>query len=114
DHLGHPDPSEGIDGAEFRRLLELNRYDNVFLKASGFHHFSRCGFPFDDCHALLRAAYDAFGPKRILWGSDYPHVLVSGGYAHSLAVLRAALPQVGEGERELILRENATALYWPR
>jgi predicted TIM-barrel fold metal-dependent hydrolase len=114
DHLGHPDVAAGVGAPGFQSLLALARRPNVWIKLSGFYHFSREAFPYRDCWPFIRAVYDAFGPGRLLWGSDYPHVTVRGGYRAAIDVLDEALSAWAETERRQVLGENALGLYWPR
>jgi predicted TIM-barrel fold metal-dependent hydrolase len=111
DHLGHPRPEDGVNGADSRALLRLARHPRVFVKASGFYHFSREHFPYSDCHDLVRSVFDCFGPERILWGSDFPHVVPSCGYANSLLMPETALKWTAS-ERESVMGNNALRLYW--
>jgi predicted TIM-barrel fold metal-dependent hydrolase len=112
DHLGHPDPREGAAGKGFRALLSLARHTNVHVKLSGFYHFSRERFPFADCAELVRAAYEHFGGQRLLWGSDFPHVLLACGYARSRRVVEEALERVSVADRQRVMGGNAERLYW--
>ncbi len=111
DHLGHPRPSSAA--ADLRPLLDLARHSQIYVKLSGFHHFSRERFPYSDCWPLVRAAYEHFGPERLIWGSDFPHVLLAGGYARSLLVLDQALAEWNARERQAVMGFNALRLYWP-
>jgi L-fuconolactonase len=113
DHLGHPDPTAGIDAPAFRELLALARQMSVFIKLSGVYHFARQPYPFDNCRPLVRAVYEHFGPWRLLWGSDYPHVTVACGYANSLSLVEEMLGDCPAAERQWIMGGNALALYWP-
>ncbi len=113
DHMGHPDVTAGTRGEGFCRLLELAERANVFIKLSGFYHFSRDPFPFADCHALVRAAYERFGPRRLMWGSDFPHVVATIGYERALALPEAALDSWPADERRMVMGDNALKLYWP-
>ncbi|MGD9723949.1 MAG: amidohydrolase [Pirellulales bacterium] len=113
DHLGHPDPAAGATSAPFRQLLNLASHPRVFVKLSGFYHFSRKAFPFPDCWDLIRAVYEHFGPRRLLWGSDYPHVTLNCGYARSQEVLDLALADWSAGDRAAVLGGTALELYWP-
>lgn len=112
DHMGHPRVENGTRDADFQMLLQLARHPRVVVKASGFHHFSRERYPYADCWDLVRAVCDHFGPQRIVWGSDFPHVLLTSGYARSLLMPQQALKWT-EAERELVMRSNALKLYWP-
>jgi predicted TIM-barrel fold metal-dependent hydrolase len=113
DHMGHPSVTEGASGHGFQELLRLAKYPSVRLKVSGFHHFSRERFPYHDCWNLIRAVYDHFGPVRLIWGSDFPHVLLASGYRRSLALPERALGAWSEADCDLIMGLNASKLYWP-
>ena len=112
DHLAYPDPAAGPKSADFRRLLELASHANVFVKVSGYHHFSQEPFPFHDCWELFRSVYDHFGANRLLWGSDFPHVLRTTDYASCISMLTDALPRLTTAEREHVMgfKYSATLL----
>lgn len=112
DHLAHPTVSEGVAGAGFQSLLELERYANVFIKVSGYYHFSDQPDPYSGCWELLRAIHDRYGPERLIWGSDFPHVERTTGYGRSLDLIRHDLPFLSDADKVLILGGNASRLYW--
>jgi L-fuconolactonase len=113
DHLGHPRVAAGIRDADFQRLLALARHPRVFVKMSGFYHFSEQQFPFADCWDSIRAVYDHFGPQRLLWGSDFPHVLQTCGYANAMRLPEQALESWSSEEQRQVMGTNALELYWP-
>ena len=113
DHLAHPDPTEGAAGVGFRRLLALAAHPRVFVKLSGFHHFSREPFPFAECWPLVQAVYEHFGPGRLIWGSDFPHVARGGGYGENLRLVEKAIAHWPAAAREAAMGSNAARLYWP-
>jgi predicted TIM-barrel fold metal-dependent hydrolase len=113
DHMGHPDPAAGARDPAFAELLALARYPRVYIKTSGFYHFSREAYPFADCWELVRAVYEHFGPQRLLWGSDFPHVTKTCGYERSLRSPEDAIGNWSAAEREQVMGGNARALYWP-
>jgi predicted TIM-barrel fold metal-dependent hydrolase len=113
DHLGHPDVEAGLHEVGFQNLLALGKLENVFVKLSGFYHFSCEPFPYRDCWKLADAVYDAFGPMRLMWGSDFPHVTVACGYGRSLDVLEEIFGPCPEADSQSILGRNALQLYWP-
>jgi L-fuconolactonase len=112
--VGHPDPALGPHDPAFRRLLELANHPRVFVKISGCHHFSRVAFPFDDCGPLIAAVYDVFGPARLVWGSDFPHVEAACGYGPGVQLPARALPRWTDADREQVMGGNALRLYWPQ
>lgn len=111
DHLAHPARPDNLAGIE--PLLLLARFPRISIKLSGFYYFSQAHYPYADCGDLVRAVYDCFGPTRLLWGSDFPHVLLKARYGGALALIDRLGPWLSTEERQLILGQNAAALYWP-
>jgi L-fuconolactonase len=112
DHLGHPDPAGGTGSPAFQALVALADCPNVCVKVSGQSYYSRQPYPYDDCRDLVRSLYDRFGPERLLWGSDFPHVLLKCGYGRALRLPERAYAFLTPADRALLLGENARRLYW--
>ena len=53
------------------KLLALARHPNVAVKATALPCFTNDQYPFRRLHPYIRRVYDAFGPKRMFWGTDY-------------------------------------------
>ena len=76
--------------ADYKKALALSRYPNTYIKVGGLGEIStrppvlKPGFRFDDTPPLVEMAYDAFGPRRMMWGSDYPPVSGREGYRNAL------------------------------
>jgi predicted TIM-barrel fold metal-dependent hydrolase len=51
-------------------LLALAKHPNVAVKATGGPGEATDGYPFRSLHDRYRRIFDAFGPKRMFWGSD--------------------------------------------
>ena len=63
----------GQDAEAFIRvdeLLALAKLPNVAVKATGAQHYSTQGYPFRNIQDGLHRIFDAFGPKRMFWGTD--------------------------------------------
>ena len=111
DHFAHPLVAGGA--ASLQPLLALARFPRVFVKVSGYCHFSNAPWPYEECGALNRAVYDHFGLGRLIWGSDFPHSLLKCGYAGTLKVLDRSWDWLTPDERARMLGGTATGLYWP-
>jgi predicted TIM-barrel fold metal-dependent hydrolase len=76
DHMGRVPTAKGLEQEPFRRLLELARRDNCWVKICGAERISSAGPPFTDAvpfaQALMKVA-----PDRVLWGTDWPHPNIS-------------------------------------
>ncbi len=71
DHMAIPRGTK--DDASFEHideLLTLARRPNIAIKATGLPSYTTEGYPFRPVHEPLRRVYDAFGPKRVFWGTD--------------------------------------------
>lgn len=112
DHLAHPDAAAGAAAPAFGQLLDLARFPNVHVKLSGYYYFSALDYPHPDCDLLVKAVTEHFGARRILWGSDFPHVLLKSGYAGALAFSARTMPYLTEPDRARFLGGNAARLYW--
>lgn len=112
DHMAHPEPSEDPESRLFTALLDLAKYPRVFVKISGQPYYSRSPYPYDDCVELVKRVYDRFGPRRMIWGSDFPHVLLQSGYRRARLWIERACPFLSAADRQLIMGDNASQLYW--
>ena len=65
--------------------------------------------------ADLRRAVDhiraCFGPRRLLWGSDWPVVNLAGGYAKWLAAAQSLLADLSPIEAGGVFGGNAVRIY---
>ncbi len=72
DHLGVgpfsklPEAFEHLDA-----LLCLARHPNVAVKATAVPSMAYDCYPFPSTHPYLRRIFDAFGPHRMFWGTDF-------------------------------------------
>jgi predicted TIM-barrel fold metal-dependent hydrolase len=112
DHMALPAASDGVNALAFRELLALARHPRVFIKVSGYYYFSAEDYPYRDCWDLFRALYDAFGAARLVWGSDFPHVLLRTGYRRMLLLQERAYDFLTREELDRVMGGNAAALYW--
>jgi L-fuconolactonase len=83
-HLGLPEPvqrgdalSEADAHERMSHVLKLAKHPGVHVKLSGFYAVALPAHehPHEASHPLVRVLFDAFGDKRLLWGSDFPPVL---------------------------------------
>ncbi len=97
---------------ELNKLLALAKYPRVFVKLSHLWSLSKQDYPYRDTHDQVHRLYDAFGPRRLMWGTDWPEVERYCGYAKALALYRDELKFFNDDDRKWIL--GATALrLWP-
>jgi predicted TIM-barrel fold metal-dependent hydrolase len=73
DHFGRPDPSLGIDDPGFRYILSVAGTRRVWVKLSGAYRLGADGRGDEVARKAVPLLRAAFGPERLLWGSDWPH-----------------------------------------
>jgi len=72
DHVGRPDPAEGVGAPGFRELLRWGSSGRAVVKLSGCVKVSREPYPNADLLPFLGALVAEFGPEHCVWGSDWP------------------------------------------
>jgi predicted TIM-barrel fold metal-dependent hydrolase len=97
---------------ELKKLLALARYPRVVVKLSHLWSLSKQAYPYRDTHDQVKRLYDAFGPQRLMWGTDWPAVEDYCGYAKALALYRDEISFFNDDDRKWILGETALKL-WP-
>lgn len=96
-----------------RWLTALAKYPRVHVKASAFRNFGDKQAPYEDLIPLIRMVLDAFGPDRVMWGTDCPYQLNDGNnYADSINLIRNGIEGLSDTERRLILRDTAVRVFF--
>jgi predicted TIM-barrel fold metal-dependent hydrolase len=95
---------------ELKKLLSLARFERVFVKLSHLWSLSRQEYPYRDTHDQVRRLYDAFGPHRLMWGTDWPLVDRHCGYGRALAIYRDEIKFFNDDDRKWILGGTALRL----
>lgn len=72
DHLAEPHTGDAV---EFAHVLELAKYDNVYMKLSGLNHFAQDAPLYTSARPFTRRVAEAFGPNRMVWGSGTPDIV---------------------------------------
>jgi len=110
DHCGFVDFRSGPPYPAARRLLDLAPFGNVHLKVTS-HVLEGAAGGAEGAGALVERLCEAFGPSRLLWGSDFSQTH-NGPYADLVALGRRACTGLAHDDRPLFLKENAMRL-WP-
>jgi predicted TIM-barrel fold metal-dependent hydrolase len=97
---------------ELAKLLALARYPRVYVKISHTWSLSKEPYPYRDTHVQVKKVYDAFGPQRLMWGTDWPLVERHCGYARALAVVRDEMKFFNDDDKRWILGGTVEKL-WP-
>lgn len=112
DHCGVPDVATGALEPWLGGLKSLAERPNVLAKISGVVAYGDAdNWTLADIRPFVQATADAFGPDRIVWGSDNPVCNLGGGLAVWVAATHALTQGWSEDERTLFYRGNACKLW---
>ena len=73
-HLGYVKTGKGITAPGFQSLLRLLRGGRAWVKLTGAYRISSQTLPHADTNEFAHALLDT-APNRIVWGTDWPHVM---------------------------------------
>lgn len=111
------------EAATWQGILGLARFPNVSLKLATLGQIAprqigkplpADGSPVLDASkgAILIEALEAFGPERLLWGSDFPVVASREGYANALDWTRTIFADRPQAEVDAIFGGNAMRIFF--
>jgi L-fuconolactonase len=112
DHLAKPPIKSGASSPWGEQIRELARLPNVTCKLSGLvTEADWQNWRADDFKPYLDVAIAAFGPDRLMFGSDWPVCLLAGSYERVFAVVEDYARQLGTDMRAKFFGENAAKFY---
>jgi len=119
EHLGGTNHPEGDPGARLRRrVMGLAQFPNVYMKFHGLGEFAQRAMPVQELFPFrrplprtLQIAFDAFGPARMMWGSDFPPVSGREGYRNALRLPMEELTDLSDDERALAFGGVALTVF---
>jgi L-fuconolactonase len=112
DHLGKPLIATGHTEPWAQDLRRLAALPNTSAKLSGlvteadWHHWKVA-----DLRPYAEVALDAFGPARLMFGSDWPVCTLAGTYFDVLWAARDLTAGLSPAEREAVFAGTATSVY---
>jgi len=112
DHLAKPPIKSGAVDLWARGMRELASFPNVFAKVSGLvTEADWQTWKPEDIRPYLDVAFECFGPRRLMIGSDWPVCTVAASYRRVVNVVKDYLSGYAAEEREAVLGGNA-AKFW--
>lgn len=112
DHLAKPPLRSADISAWEAGLRSLAALPNVYAKISGLTMETDWeAWTLGELERPISIALDCFGPRRLMFGSDWPIVDVCGGYAAWLAAARSLTAALSAPERDAIYFHTACAAY---
>lgn len=115
DHAAKPKLGHADAMTQWARDIEaLAQLPNVTCKLSGLLTELGAGAGRDDIMAATAVLFDAFGPQRLLWGSDWPVLTLAGEYQAWFELAREAIAAKSPQSVRAAMGDNALRVYRPR
>ena len=111
EHLGFVGRDAVPPYETYQRVLELAQFPNVYMKIPGFGEICHPPCPYQEIPPLVDMAYDAFGARRLMWGSDWPPVVMREGHRQSLWFAKDNIRYRNEEDQEWIFGKTALSLF---
>ncbi|MET8540312.1 amidohydrolase family protein [Kitasatospora sp. NPDC004799] len=112
DHLAKPPIARGDLEPWAGRLRQLAREPNVYCKLSGLvTEARRDGWTVADLRPYAETALAAFGPERVMFGSDWPVCLPAASYQQVVEAADRLTSGLGPHERALVFGATAARVY---
>ena len=112
DHVAKPRIGDGLMEPWKEQMFEMARRENVTCKLSGMATEANWAeWTFDELRPYMEVALDAFGPERLMFGSDWPVARLAIDYEPWVDLCRKFISTLSEEEREAIEGGNAVRAY---
>jgi L-fuconolactonase len=112
DHLAKPDIKARAREPWAQQMRALAAQPHVFCKVSGlvteadWHRWEE-----DDLRFYLDVVFEAFGPSRLMIGSDWPVCTLAGTYQRVMGVVESYVGRLPAGDADAVLGETARRFY---
>ncbi len=112
DHLAKPPIKSGAIDSWARGIRKLAGFPNVHAKLSGLvTEGDWWAWKPENIQPYLDVAFECFGPRRLMIGSDWPVCTLAASYEGTVSLVNDYLCRYATEEREAVLGGNA-AKFW--
>ncbi|MGZ8438522.1 MAG: amidohydrolase family protein [Candidatus Limnocylindrales bacterium] len=111
DHLAKP-PFRSVGWSSWHdQLRRAAARPNVVAKLSGLHTAAGPGWTREEIRPAVEAAIDAFGPERLMFGSDWPVCQLVSTYREVIEAIEGLVSPLTASERSEVLGGTAARVY---
>jgi L-fuconolactonase len=111
DHAGKPAITSRRLDAWRTGVRALANVPNTVCKLSGLVTEAPAGTPREAFVPVADVLLDAFGPQRIMFGSDWPVCLLAADYPAVLRLAESLIAGLSEADRTAVFSATATLVY---
>lgn len=112
DHIAKPRIREGVISPWREHIREMARRPNVYCKVSGMvTEADYQNWSVEQLRPYFDVVLEAFGPRRLMFGSDWPVCTVACPYERWVDIVRGWIEGLSHDERQWIWGKTAAAAY---
>jgi L-fuconolactonase len=112
DHIAKPYIKDGFYYGWAALMKEIGKHDNVYCKLSGMITEADYNtWTPEQIHPYMNLVLEAFGPERVMFGSDWPVCLVAGNYNKVKQLTTDFIATLSTKEQAAIMGKNAIKFY---
>ena len=112
DHIAKPHIKDGTLSPWSEQIRRLAASPNVMCKLSGMvTEADHSAWKPADFRPYLDVVSEAFGPSRLMWGSDWPVCLFAAGYAECLGLVEEFTGAFSDADKAAIFGGNCARFY---
>ena len=112
DHCAKPNIKLKSIDAWKKAIEEISRYENVYCKLSGLTtEADWTSWKEEDFYPYFHCVTKAFGTGRLVFGSDWPVVKISGGYLKWKNLVENYMRNFSPSDKEKVFEKNAIEFY---
>ena len=111
DHGGKPDIAGGMWQPWADDMRRIARETPAYCKLSGLVTEARRGWKPDDLLRYAEHLVECFGVERLVWGSDWPVMLLNADYAGWLAAAKQFIAPHSAADQMAVMNDNAIRFY---
>jgi L-fuconolactonase len=112
DHVAKPRIKDKIMSPWDRNMRDLAKRPNVYCKLSGMvTEADPQRWTPKDLQPYIDVALAAFGPRRLMYGSDWPVMLLAGDYMRWYGTVTNAIAKLSKAEQDRIMGGTAAEAY---
>ncbi|MGE5943206.1 MAG: amidohydrolase family protein [Flavobacteriales bacterium] len=112
DHIAKPYIKNGFYDGWAVLMKEIAKQENVYCKLSGM--ITEADYKLwtpEQIKPYMELVLEAFGPERLLFGSDWPVCLVAGNYSKVKKLVTYFISELSQDEQAQIMGANAINFY---
>lgn len=112
DHMAKPDIKNGNMDKWASNMRIIAQHENVWCKVSGMVTEADWEkWQYTDFEPYIDVVFEAFGSKRVMFGSDWPVCNVAGGYDKMIGMVETYVSKLSADEQDRFWGLNAIKFY---